>query len=104
MKFRPIILNVNSIETANGSAIVKIGNTTVVCGIKAELAPPKAKEPEYGFITPNIEMTPLCSSKYRPGPPSEDAQILRLCLYDVLVNSELIDLKTLQKRNMEFIL
>lgn len=33
--FRPVIINVDSIGTADGSAIVKIGNTTVVCGIKA---------------------------------------------------------------------
>lgn len=34
-KFRPIILNLGSIDTADGSAIAKIGQTTVVCGIKA---------------------------------------------------------------------
>jgi exosome complex component RRP43 len=34
-KFRPVSINVGSIRTAEGSAIVKIGNTTVVCGIKA---------------------------------------------------------------------
>lgn len=34
-QFRPIVINVNSIGTSDGSAIVKIGNTTVVCGIKA---------------------------------------------------------------------
>lgn len=33
--FRPIRINVKSIHTADGSAIVKLGNTTVVCGIKA---------------------------------------------------------------------
>jgi exosome complex RNA-binding protein Rrp42 (RNase PH superfamily) len=30
-----VSLNVGSIKTAEGSAIVKIGNTVVVCGIKA---------------------------------------------------------------------
>ena len=34
-KFRPASVNVGSIKTADGSAIVKIGNTVVVCGIKA---------------------------------------------------------------------
>lgn len=34
-KFRPVSVNVGSIKTAEGSAIVKIGNTMVVCGIKA---------------------------------------------------------------------
>ena len=34
-EFRPVSINVGSIKTAEGSAIVKIGNTVVVCGIKA---------------------------------------------------------------------
>jgi len=35
MSFRDTSLNLNSIHTADGSAAVKIGNTSVVCGIKA---------------------------------------------------------------------
>lgn len=34
-QFRPVQICVNSINTADGSAIVKIGRTSVVCGIKA---------------------------------------------------------------------
>lgn len=34
-KFRPVVVNVGTISTANGSAVVKVGKTTVVCGIKA---------------------------------------------------------------------
>lgn len=34
-KFRPIIINVSSIGTADGSAITKVGKSTVICGIKA---------------------------------------------------------------------
>lgn len=34
-EFRPMSINVKSLSNADGSAIVKIGNTTVVCGIKA---------------------------------------------------------------------
>lgn len=34
-EFRPTIINKDSISTAEGSSLVKIGSTTVVCGIKA---------------------------------------------------------------------
>lgn len=34
-KFRPIVLNAGNIRTADGSAVVKVGRTTVVCGVKA---------------------------------------------------------------------
>lgn len=34
-KFRPIMVNVGGIDTADGSAIAKVGETSVICGIKA---------------------------------------------------------------------
>ena len=39
LEFRETTLNVNSIGTADGSAIVKCGNTTIICGIKAVYPP-----------------------------------------------------------------
>lgn len=94
-KFRPVVINVDSIGTADGSAIVKVGNTTVVCGIKLELAQPKATEPENGFIVPNIELSPLCSAKFRPGAPSEEAQVLANIISDIIANAGCVDLKDL---------
>ena len=88
-------VNVGSINTADGSAIVKLGNTTVVCGIKAELADPKAAEPEHGYIVPNIELLPLCSSKFRPGAPTEEAQVIAHSLDGILKSSACFDLKKL---------
>lgn len=35
MSFRDVSLNLYSIHTTDGSSAVKIGNTAVVCGIKA---------------------------------------------------------------------
>lgn len=92
---RPLAINFDSIKTADGSAIVKIGNTTVVCGIKAELAPPKPVEPETGYLVPNIEISPLSSPKYRPGPPSEEAQVYSCSLADAILNSGCVNLKDL---------
>ena len=43
--FRPVSISVGSITTADGSAIVKQGETIIVCGIKAELAKPKPETP-----------------------------------------------------------
>ncbi|XP_058800745.1 exosome complex component RRP43-like isoform X2 [Phymastichus coffea] len=93
--FRPVSVNVGSITQADSSAVFKIGNTSVVCGIKAELGTPKAEIPEYGYIVPNVELTPLSSPKFRPGPPGVEAQCLSKLLERILVNSEAIDLKDL---------
>ncbi|XP_011501470.1 PREDICTED: exosome complex component RRP43-like isoform X2 [Ceratosolen solmsi marchali] len=95
MSFRPVSVCVGSITKADGSALVKIGNTTVVCGIKAELACPKAESPDCGFIVPNVELAPLSSPKFRPGPPSEESQCISKLIEKILINSEAIDLKSL---------
>lgn len=92
---RPIVINVDSISTADGSAVVKVGNTTVVCGIKAELGVPLATAPDAGFIVPNIELTPLCSAKFRPGAPSEEAQVSGRLLDEIVANAGCLDLTEL---------
>ncbi|XP_076379549.1 exosome complex component RRP43 [Megalopta genalis] len=95
LSFRPMSINISSITHADSSSIFKIGNTTVVCGIKAELAIPKTESPDCGYIVPNIELSPLCSPKFRPGPPSDQAQIISKTIETILKNSEAIDLKDL---------
>src|SRR6266576_5243029 len=39
-----------SISTADGSALVRMGHTTVVCGVKAEIAEPELERPNEGFL------------------------------------------------------
>uniref|UniRef100_A0A4W5LCU5 Ribosomal RNA-processing protein 43 n=1 Tax=Hucho hucho TaxID=62062 RepID=A0A4W5LCU5_9TELE len=83
-EFRTTTLNIGSISTADGSALVKIGNTTVMCGIKGELANPPVDAPNKGYIVPNVDLPPLCSSRFRPGPPGEQAQAASQFIADVL--------------------
>ena len=49
-EFRAVNVNVGSIQTANGSALVRVGNTTVVCGVKAEIAEPELDAGNKGFL------------------------------------------------------
>ncbi|RLU14902.1 hypothetical protein DMN91_012789 [Ooceraea biroi] len=95
LSFRPVSVNVSSIVQADSSAIFKLGNTTAVCGIKAELATPKVDTPDHGYVVPNVELSPLCSSRFRPGPPGEQAQVLSKCIDVILNNSAALDLKDL---------
>jgi len=92
--WRSVGINVGSISTANGSSLVKWGETTIVCGVKAEIAEPDLDRPEDGWIVPNIDLPPLCSPKYKPGPPADDSQIISDRLFDVL-SSNVIDTKSL---------
>lgn len=56
---------------------------------------PKNDTPDHGYIVPNVELSPLCSSKFRPGPPSEQAQILSKLIDIIISNSSALDLKDL---------
>ncbi|XP_035790317.1 exosome complex component RRP43-like [Anopheles albimanus] len=94
-ELRPTAISFGVIQSADGSAIAKIGNTTVVCGIKAELAAPKAVEPNQGYLIPNVEISPVSSPSYRPGPPSEEAQVYSQSLADVFSKARCIDLAQL---------
>ncbi|KAK9536554.1 hypothetical protein VZT92_006327 [Zoarces viviparus] len=94
-EFRTTTLNIGSISTADGSALVKVGNTTVICGIKAELTNPTVEAPGKGYIVPNVDLPPLCSSQFRPGPPGEQAQAASQFIADVIQSSEVIQTEEL---------
>jgi exosome complex component RRP43 len=83
-----------------------MGNTTVVCGVKAELAEPELDRGEEGFLgqlgflfvlegwvlrhktpVPNVDLPAMCSPKFKPGPPTEEAQILSDRLNEILTMS-----------------
>ncbi|KAI0371452.1 ribosomal protein S5 domain 2-like protein [Pilatotrama ljubarskyi] len=86
-EWRDVSLNVGSISTADGSALVRLGSTTVVCGVKAEIAEPELDRPQEGFLVPNLDLPAICSPKFKPGPPTDEAQVLSDRLNDVLVSS-----------------
>lgn len=93
--FRDIGVNVGSISTAQGSALVRLGSTTIVCGVKAEIAEPDLERPNEGFLVPNLDLPAMCSPKFKPGPPSEEAQVLSERLNEVLLASDVLSLSTL---------
>lgn len=92
---RDLAVNVGSISTADGSALVRLGNTTVVCGVKAEIAEPELDEGVRGFLVPNLDLPAMCSPRFKPGPPSEEAQVLSDRLNDALVASNILPLTSL---------
>ncbi|KAJ2839424.1 hypothetical protein FBU31_000703 [Coemansia sp. 'formosensis'] len=75
MQFRTLQIIKGAISTAQGSATARLGNTTVVCGIKAEVCEPDVKRPTSGYLTTNVELSPMCSARFRPGAPSDEAQV-----------------------------
>jgi exosome complex component RRP43 len=89
--FRDVSITSSSLSNTAGSAVVRHGDTVMVCGIRAEIAEPTVTEPTLGFLVPNIEIGPLCSSKYKAGPPSELQQSIAHQLSSLLHDRNIVD-------------
>ncbi|KAI8454940.1 ribosomal protein S5 domain 2-type protein, partial [Phakopsora pachyrhizi] len=92
---RQLKKNLGLITSAHGSASVSIGNTSCITGIKFELSEPELKRPNQGFLITNVDIGPICSPKFRPGPPNDLSQAIASRLYDVLISSKVIPLNSL---------
>lgn len=53
------------------------------------------EEPLEGFLLINIELPPLCSSQFRPGPPSDKAQVMTAFINNIVTRSAVINFKSL---------
>src|SRR5438093_4063607 len=72
-QFRDIHITPDYIKKAEGSALVKLGNTMVLAGVKMEVGTPFPDTPNEGILIVNSEFTPVASPDFELGPPSEDA-------------------------------
>ena len=108
-------INTGSLTHAEGSAVVRLGDTTVVCGVRGEIllasdvpsyrvdrtfnasnsAYNEAKELD--LLVPNIELATGCSPAFLPGqPPSTLAQSLSTRVYSLLHSTKLVDTEDLR--------
>jgi len=92
---RNITIEVGVIEKANGSALVKLGKTQVLVGIKVEPGKPFPDTPDEGVLQVNSELVPMASPVFEPGPPDENAIELARVIDRSLRDPKAIDLKSL---------
>lgn len=71
--YRPIEIVYNVAPKAEGSALVRLGNTQVLAGVKLEIGSPYPDSPDEGVIIVNAEYIPAASPSFEPGPPDENA-------------------------------
>jgi len=70
---REISVQTNVVESADGSAIAKYGNTEVIVGVKIIPGTPFADTPGKGVLTTGAELIPMAHPLFESGPPGEDA-------------------------------
>jgi len=83
------------VTTADGSALARIGDTAVVCGIKLEPGKPFPDTPNAGVLTTNAELLPLSSPMFEPGPPHPRAIEVSRVVDRAIRAAETIDLTKL---------
>ncbi|GAA0154128.1 exoribonuclease [Lithospermum erythrorhizon] len=94
-KARDTSLALGAVSSANGSALAKVGCTTMLAAIKMEVMTPTAESPDEGSIAVDFHMPPICSPHVRPGRPAETAPVVAKQLSDTILSSGLVDLKEL---------
>lgn len=94
-KARDTIISLGAVTSANGSALIKIGCTTMLAAIKLEVMTPTVESPDEGCIAIDFHMPPICSPIVRPGRPAEAAPVVSKQLSDTILSSRMIDLKEL---------
>ncbi len=81
--------------SADGSALARIGATTVLCGVKLEPGKPYPDTPNAGTLTTNAELIPLSSPMFEPGPPHPRAIEVSRVVDRAIRAAETIDLTKL---------
>lgn len=94
-EFRPIEIETGCITTAEGSARVKCGDAEVIAGIKLGIGSPFADRPDDGVLIVNVELLPLSSPEFEPGPPGEKAIEITRVIDRGIRESGAVDLKSL---------
>ncbi|KAI0130216.1 exosome complex exonuclease RRP43 [Xylariales sp. AK1849] len=106
-------INLSSLSHAHGSAVVRTGDTTVICGVRGETvlasAIPNYRTPDdssganlneakdYDLLVPNIELATGCAPNFLPGvPPTTLAQTLSTRVFSLLYSSKLLDVSRLR--------
>ncbi|MGI0070867.1 MAG: exosome complex protein Rrp42 [Thermoplasmata archaeon] len=94
-EYRKITVEPGFVTTADGSALVRIGDTAVLCGIKLEPGKPFPDTPNAGVLTTNAELIPLSSPVFEPGPPQPGAIEVSRVVDRAIRAAETIDLTRL---------
>lgn len=94
-ELREIEIKTGIIKNADGSAYVRLGDTEVIAGVKAEIVSPFPDMPDLGALSVNVEITPLSSPEVEIGPPSETAIEISRVIDRSIRESHAIDLSSL---------
>lgn len=95
LDYRDIRLETGKMPHAEGSALVDIGDTKVLAGVKLAVGESQRDTYGEGSLITSAELLPLASGRYETGPPSPDAIEFARVVDRGIRASELIDTEAL---------
>lgn len=94
-ELRKLEIKTHVIEKANGSAMVTLGNTQVLAGVKVDKGIPFPDTPNKGLLIVGAEVLPMAAAYLEAGPPDESAIELARVVDRGVRESEMIDVSSL---------
>ena len=94
-EYRNISIKTDYIGKADGSAMVSIGCTTVIVGVKAQMTTPFNNAPNSGIIITNTELLAIASRNFEYGPPNKFAVEISRVVDRAIRESPVVDLDKL---------
>jgi exosome complex component RRP42 len=92
---REIQILTDVIESADGSARIKMGKTEVIAGVKIIPGTPFPDTPNIGVLTTGAELIPMAHPTFESGPPGEDAIELARVVDRGIRESGMVDVEAL---------
>lgn len=93
-EYRPVEIQKGVLSTAEGSALAKIGETTVLVASKFDVVKPFADRPTEGVLVTNAELLPTASPMFEPGPPDENSIEMARVVDRAIRSAECVDLNS----------
>ena len=94
MDYRKISVQMAPLQNPDGSALVSIGKSQVMAGVKFDIATPFADRPDEGVLSTSADLLPLASHLFETGPPSDESIELARVVDRGIRSSNTIDLKS----------
>ncbi len=92
-EYRPVSVEYNVVNSAEGSARVKIGGTEVIAGIKMSMDKPFSDTPDEGTLMVGVELLPMSNPEFELGPPGIQAVELARVVDRGIREAKAIDVK-----------
>ncbi len=101
--FREVSIELDVAKKAEGSAMVTIGDTKVIAGVKMELGTPFSDTPDEGALMVDTDQLQIAFPDWEGGPPSNETIEIARTVDRGIRESKMVDFKKLCVREGELI-